>query len=171
MPNLVLPAVRSEWRTPTVVGLCQSMREAKDYSAAPILADALQDADCGDEGLLAELRGPLEFARAATLVACVLYDEAVDAARWMEALAAELGPNDYAAYHTGRQYNQPMDYDVLLTAARNYRTEGKRITQYNNQNWQDRMEGRWVEFWKRYTVLTGDMAGDKEVWGFFSCSC
>jgi hypothetical protein len=34
-----------EWRTETAVGLAKQMYESADFSALPILADALQDAD------------------------------------------------------------------------------------------------------------------------------
>jgi hypothetical protein len=49
--------VSIHWRTETVVALCQAMRQSRDYSAMPILADALQDAEYGDEEVLEQPAG------------------------------------------------------------------------------------------------------------------
>jgi hypothetical protein len=45
-----------EWRTDTAVSLARAMYEARDFSALPILADALQDAGCDDEDVLSHCR-------------------------------------------------------------------------------------------------------------------
>ncbi len=44
------------WNTSAAVALAASMYESGDYGPAPILADALQDAGCGDEAMLARVR-------------------------------------------------------------------------------------------------------------------
>ncbi len=44
------------WRTDTVVALARQMYESRDFGAMPILADALQDAGCEDEQILAHCR-------------------------------------------------------------------------------------------------------------------
>jgi hypothetical protein len=46
------------WRTGTAVALARTMYAARDFSAMPILADALQDAGCGDEPVLGHCRDP-----------------------------------------------------------------------------------------------------------------
>ena len=46
-----------EWRTDTAVALARQMYEARDFSAMPILADALQDAGCDNEDVLNHCRG------------------------------------------------------------------------------------------------------------------
>jgi hypothetical protein len=46
------------WRTDTAVSLARQMYEARDFSALPILADALQDAGCNSEDALAHCRDP-----------------------------------------------------------------------------------------------------------------
>src|SRR5206468_8314117 len=38
-----------DWRTPTAIAVAGQMYESRDFSAMPILADALQDAGCDDE--------------------------------------------------------------------------------------------------------------------------
>jgi hypothetical protein len=44
------------WRTDTAVSLARQVYEARDFSAMPILADALQDAGCDNEDLLSHSR-------------------------------------------------------------------------------------------------------------------
>ena len=50
--------MKAEWRTSVVTALCRRMLDTRDFTPAPILADALQDAGCDDERLLAGLRTP-----------------------------------------------------------------------------------------------------------------
>jgi len=44
------------WRTDTAVSLARGMYESREFSAMPILADALQDAGCEDEQILTHCR-------------------------------------------------------------------------------------------------------------------
>ncbi len=44
------------WRTSTAVALARQMYESREFSAMPILADALQDAGCEDEAILMHCR-------------------------------------------------------------------------------------------------------------------
>lgn len=44
------------WRTDTAVLLAKQMYESRDFGAMPILADALQDADCNDAAILSHCR-------------------------------------------------------------------------------------------------------------------
>jgi hypothetical protein len=46
------------WLTSTVVYLAQQMYDSRDFSAMPILADALQDAGCENPKILEHCRGP-----------------------------------------------------------------------------------------------------------------
>lgn len=46
-----------EWRTETVRALARRVYEVREFTAMPILADALQDAGCDDEQVLAHCRG------------------------------------------------------------------------------------------------------------------
>lgn len=52
------PAVRPDWRTSTVVILARQMDDTGEFSAVPILADALQDAGCDDDLVLDRCRAP-----------------------------------------------------------------------------------------------------------------
>jgi hypothetical protein len=47
-----------KWRTSTVLALAQQMYDSREFSAMPILADALQDSGCEDEAILTHCRGP-----------------------------------------------------------------------------------------------------------------
>ncbi|AWM42428.1 hypothetical protein C1280_28495 [Gemmata obscuriglobus] len=51
-------AFAPEWRTSTAVALAQGMYESRDFSAMPILADALQDAGCDNDAMLDHCRDP-----------------------------------------------------------------------------------------------------------------
>ena len=46
------------WRPSTVLALAKQMYEARDFSAMPILADALQDAGCNEPAILDHCRDP-----------------------------------------------------------------------------------------------------------------
>ncbi len=53
-----LPAFAPQWRTGTAVSLARGMYDAREFSAFPILADALQDAGCEDAAILSHCRDP-----------------------------------------------------------------------------------------------------------------
>ncbi len=61
-------AFPSDWRTPTVSTLAAQVYESRDFSALPILADALQDAECDNDELLNHCRGPGPHARGCWVV-------------------------------------------------------------------------------------------------------
>jgi hypothetical protein len=50
-------AIDPAWQTTTVITLARQMYEARDFSAMPILADALQDAGCENADVLDHCRG------------------------------------------------------------------------------------------------------------------
>jgi hypothetical protein len=60
------------WLTSTVVSLARQMYEGRDFSAMPILADALQDAGCEDEAVLSHCRGDGPHVRGCWVVDLVL---------------------------------------------------------------------------------------------------
>ncbi len=51
-----LPDFSSAWRSDTAVSLAKGMYESRDFSAMPILADALQDAGCDNDDILNHCR-------------------------------------------------------------------------------------------------------------------
>ncbi|WP_232069915.1 hypothetical protein [Gemmata massiliana] len=71
--NPFRPTVFSpEWHTDTVVALARQMYESRDFSAMPILADALQDAGCDNTDVLDHCRGPSPHVRGCWVVDLVL---------------------------------------------------------------------------------------------------
>jgi hypothetical protein len=55
--------MKKAWHTATVVTLARQMYESRDFSAMPILADALQDSGCNNEDILNHCRQPGEHCR------------------------------------------------------------------------------------------------------------
>ncbi|MDY3554335.1 hypothetical protein R5W24_003455 [Gemmata sp. JC717] len=47
-----------EWRTGTTTAIARQMYESRDFSAMPILADAMQDVGCNNDDVLAHCRDP-----------------------------------------------------------------------------------------------------------------
>ncbi|QEG32421.1 hypothetical protein GobsT_72760 [Gemmata obscuriglobus] len=71
--DLFNPAALSpEWITDTAVALSREMYHSRDFSAMPILADALQDAGCDSKIVLAHCRGPGPHVRGCWVVDLVL---------------------------------------------------------------------------------------------------
>jgi hypothetical protein len=64
-----------EWRTTTTVQLARHMYESRNFSAMPILADALQDAECDNEEILRHCREPGSHVRGCFLIDLVLKKE------------------------------------------------------------------------------------------------
>ncbi len=64
-----------EWRTDTSVTLARQMYESRDFSAMPILADALQDAGCDSADILSHCRKPGEHVRGCWVVDLILGKE------------------------------------------------------------------------------------------------
>ncbi len=60
------------WRTDTAVSLARGMYESRDFSAMPILADALQDARCDSTDILAHCRSAGPHVRGCWVVDLVL---------------------------------------------------------------------------------------------------
>ncbi len=63
------------WRTDTVTALARGMYESRDFSAMPILADALQDAGCDNPDILDHCRRDARHARGCWVVDAVLGKE------------------------------------------------------------------------------------------------
>jgi hypothetical protein len=63
------------WRTTTAVQLAQGMYDSRDFSAMPILADALQDAGCDNADILDHCRGAGPHVRGCWVVDLVLGKE------------------------------------------------------------------------------------------------
>jgi hypothetical protein len=164
-----IPAIRPEWRTSTVVALCQGMREAQDFGAMPILADALQDAGCGDESLLTELRTPnLRYSVSAALVACAwseagakaveMFDalvRATDCPSFETTLAAASGNHHENDGGDGDHYSEIAEWDC----------------DYLHFNGSDAHGAIPAGFWDLVETICGKKLSDDEKPSRFSCSC
>jgi hypothetical protein len=64
-----------DWHTDTAVTLARQMYESREFSAMPILADALQDAGCDNEDILSHCRGDGPHVRGCWVVDLVLGKE------------------------------------------------------------------------------------------------
>jgi hypothetical protein len=60
------------WQTSTAVLLARGMYESRDFSAMPILADALQDAGCDNDDVLGHCRVPGPHVRGCWVIDLVL---------------------------------------------------------------------------------------------------
>jgi hypothetical protein len=65
----------SSWHTDTVLSLARTMYDSREFSAMPILADALQDAGCDNDDILDHCRGPGSHVRGCWVVDLVLGKE------------------------------------------------------------------------------------------------
>jgi hypothetical protein len=63
------------WRTDIVLTLARQVYESRDFSAMPILADALQDAGCDNDDILNHCRGDGPHMRGCWVVDLVLGKE------------------------------------------------------------------------------------------------
>ncbi len=69
-------AFSPDWRTSTAIALARTMYESREFSAMPILADALQDAGCDNDDILTHCRDvTLVHARGCWVVDLVLGKE------------------------------------------------------------------------------------------------
>ncbi len=72
------------------------MLDGRQFDIMPILADALQDAGCADEPLLAQCRNPkLEQVQAERLVNLIYSEETAAAVRWLEQFVRGINYHDY----------------------------------------------------------------------------
>jgi hypothetical protein len=98
------------WRTDTTVALARLMYEERDFSAMPILADALEEAGCTYPDLLGHLRGTGPHVRGCWAVDLVLARAAEssgqeDAAGWG---SVEVGDEKQAVESKGECGADPL---------------------------------------------------------------
>jgi hypothetical protein len=68
-------AMKPTWLTSDVTALARTMYETREFSAMPILADALQDAGCDSNAILDHCRGPGPHVRGCWVVDLILGKE------------------------------------------------------------------------------------------------
>lgn len=170
-------AMMAEWRTFDVVGLCKEMREADDYSALPILADALQEAGYPGEADLAWLRLPEHDAdEALHFVVHVEGGEALGAAEWIDLNWSEH-------FYVDRNWDESMMWVQSVRAADSFLRTGTSIhLNYDTPDVHNTLATRRL-FWENYQKIRGKVERRADRWtagadtefddtdGFYSCSC
>lgn len=146
------------------------MRQSRDYSATPILADALEEAEFSDEEVLRQLRGALEPWRAERSVALIYSEKTNAAVKRIEEIAVWLGPG--AIEEFGEDYGEkiPMSYERLMEAAGRWIDDQQLTTQHGWEAWRESFPDRAREFWEHYQIITGRKPPEVDD-SFFSCSC
>jgi hypothetical protein len=145
------------------------MRQAGDYSAAPILADALEEAGFGDHEVLTRLREGLPHWQAECLVALIYSDKTNAAVRRIEEIAVWLGPGGMVNRSEANS-SIPMDYQRLMLAAHDWVDGKEGVYQWNDDSWERSFPDRAAEFWENYHIVTGRKPADSTA-SFFVCSC
>jgi hypothetical protein len=64
--------LQSHWRTGTVLNLASGIYSERKYEELPILADALEDANCTNADILAHCRGPMPHVRGCWVLDAIL---------------------------------------------------------------------------------------------------
>lgn len=162
------------WRTRLVIDLCHAMREARDYSACPILADALEEAGYPDEEVPAALRTATDAVEMARLVAIVYSDETAKAVKVVEELAERMGPRAFYDEDDGYNAMTPTTYARLMrvgerwtgSVVANEWHDGSTV-EHGSEDLRSWSEAEFTEFWDAYRVLTGASGRGNP----FSCSC
>lgn len=152
------------WRTTTVLDLIKSMRHARDFSATPILADALEEAGYTDQAVLAQLReDEFDYLDGCRVTAPLFSDKGAEALLFVENFAEELGGVQWYD-----ELREDDDYDSLMQHAATYLETGSRWHLGSNEGyWDMDIEG----FWKAYEAITGAGTAADNRHHFFSCAC
>ena len=140
------------WRTETVMGLCRQMLDNHDFSALPIMADALEEAGFDQKEVLHKMRATCPDHWEAMKEVCSVYSDEME--------KAVAGIDDFAIGTLGTTFSDVMD------GAEKYLNEGS----WNDDNFMEGSKGDWREFWRNYAVLMHDKPhADDEV--PYRCSC
>src|SRR5262249_16348612 len=147
----------------------------RDFSALPILADALQDADYPDGGVLKQLREPLEEWQAQRLVALLYSEESAAAIRWLEQFVRDINYGAYAQEKNEyiRKYDDdPHTYAGIIEQGYNGKEGGDMY--FGSDAGADYFragEDNVREFYRNWALATGEaMPEDLGDIGF-SCAC
>lgn len=160
------------WRTRLVTDLCQGMREANDYSAAPFLADALQEAGYPEEDVPNGLRAQTDAYELGRLVALVYSDETAEAVRVVEDLAEKMGSRAFCQEGDGYGQVVPVTYARLMRVGERFTViedgwGGNKTVENGDEDLRSWGDYEFTDFWKAYQVLTGTHAEGNP----FCCTC
>lgn len=145
------------WRSSTVIDLCRAMFESGDWDRLPILSDALMDAGCDNQELIAACQSEKEPAFAMRIAANVLGGEHAEAIKWLEQFADSYNFSWVQMIGVGEGTE-----DYVVAMGRDLHGAGEL---------DDGEEGK---FWQCIKLLTGkNKREDDEDWydNIWSCSC
>jgi hypothetical protein len=153
------------WRTPTVVALCESMRQLQDYSALPILADALEESGYEHWQSLEVMRDTsIPLWQAERMAAIIYSPESLAAIHWIDSYAFNLGVGGYPG-------GLPqMTYQMLMEAARKWAANEDDGLGAGSMNWSNLDMKHGKTFWKMWALVTARTPPD-DTYEFLSCSC
>ena len=174
--------MKPECRTTTVAALCRRMLDTRDFTPAPILADALEDAGCGDTELLEELRKPappipdseehtVHRIETERLVNLIYSDDTAAAVAWIENFVMDIDYEDdprhsyaWVVYQLGRALDgKPQPY------------LGTGEVCWNTDEGADRTRGddaTRAQLWRAWSVVTGrTVPADVDDRVHFRCAC
>lgn len=153
------------WRTPTVVALCESMRQLQDYSALPILADALEENGYSHWQSLEVMRDvSIPLWQQERMVAIVYSPESLAAIHWIDSYAFNLGVGGYPG-------GLPqMTYTMLMEAADKFARTGDSGLGEGSMGWSNESYDSDAEFWKMWALVTARTPPD-DTYEFLACEC
>jgi hypothetical protein len=153
------------------------MLDIRQFDTMPILADALQDAGCADDKLLAQCQNPeLESVQAERLVNLIYSEETAAAVRWLEQFVRDINYNDYKDENdeVGTPSDtEPHTYEYIIQSGRQGVEEGHMY--FGSDAGADFFrdgEDNVREFFRNWSLVTGvavpEEAREKIT---FSCAC
>lgn len=163
----------SEWRTATVVALCENYRQTRELGVLPILADALEEAGYADTGQLAAMRGRPREIEAERIVAIIYSNETAAAVADIEYIARELGPRAFVEEGDGYGDRCPVTYERLMSIGYRWVEDdpegwGGYTTEHGSEDLRDGGFAQYLEsFWAAFRAITGKKGEDNP----FSCTC
>jgi hypothetical protein len=141
------------------------MLDTREFDALPILADALEEAGCGDSELLALCRNPdLKPASAERAVNLVYSDETAAAVRWLERFARDIGYGGDPPMYT---------YEDIVRAGHEAVREGDYCwgTDAGADFFRENDDNR-REFFRNWSLVTGVAVAEEAQEGiYFRCAC
>lgn len=174
LADLYVARSRVNWRTDTVTQLCLAMRQTQDYSACPILADALQDAGFNDvadavsesaRSLIVLLQTETRRFLLEAAVAQLYSDDGIEAVLWMMEFCAKV----------------EYDYETVLNAGRIVQAGGEPYKDKEGYTWEASemmvaddggVSETQREYWKHFRTITGlPVPEEIENTAPFECPC
>ena len=162
--------MNENWLTSTVASLCNEMRESGDYSLLPLVGDALLDADCSDEELVAACHNREQSDVMRQRVVClVLGGEYAAAVRWLENAVSEIGYD----YDEDDEPYRRVNYETLVAAGREAIADGGYCFGTTSGSEFFYSDSNKHEFFRSLAIVTGTVPPTIETQDsiYFRCAC